>query len=385
MPADRRHAARRRLVGSIAALALLAAGLPALSAAQSDAASGEAAQGGSSGGTKPDANAGDAKREPMQTLRAGPDIALVLPTASATFGRAATAVKDGFVAAANRDDEAVTVVGHGDGELLAAFAKARASGARVIVGPLVRDDVKAIAAAGDESPTVLALNQPEDGTSLPPNMYTLALSIESDARQLARLARDAGVQTVAIVGSDSPLQKRFAAAFTDAWLALGGGPPATLRFIRSPDMLALIRRELARTPVDAAVLAVDGEDAVLVKPYLGTIAVYAASTVNDRQSPDALRDLEDLRFVEIPWLATPEAKAFDGIARPDLPNATLDRLYALGIDAFRVARLLAAGSVDRIELDGAIGRLTLEETRQFAREARPMQFRGGITVPTAGP
>ena len=38
------------------------------------------------------------------------------------------------------------VIGHGDGEVLAAFAKAKDAGARVIVGPLVRDDMKVLAA-----------------------------------------------------------------------------------------------------------------------------------------------------------------------------------------------------------------------------------------------
>lgn len=357
----------RRGRALVAALAFLAAGLPALSAAESDATSGAA------------------QTVDPEKLRGSADVALVLPLASATYGRAAAAVKEGFAAAAKDAGEPVAVFPHGDNDVVAAFAKARESGARVIVGPLVRDDVKAIAAAGVESPTVLALNQPDEGAALPPNMFALSLSVESEARQLARVAREAGVETIAIVGSDAPLQKRFAAAFTDAWLAAGGGPPATLRFARSPEALAAVRRELARAPVDAALLAVDGDDAILVKPYLGTIGVFAGSSVDDRQPRDALRDLEDVRFVEIPWLATPEARAFADIPRPELPNATLDRLYALGIDAFRAARLLAQGRTDRVELDGATGRLTLEENRQFAREGQMMQFRGGIAVPAGGP
>jgi outer membrane PBP1 activator LpoA protein len=146
-------------------------------------------------------------------------------------------------------------------------------------------------------------------------------------------------------------------------------------------MLALLKRELGRTPLDAVVLAVDGPDAALVKPYLGTLPTYAGSTANDRPSREALRDLEDVRFVDIPWIVTPDAREFARIPRAEFPNATLDRLYALGIDAFRVAQLMAAGRLDRIELDGATGRLALDSTRQFAREARAMQFKGGQVVP----
>ena len=308
-------------------------------------------------------------------------IALVLPVNSSTYGRAASAVKAGFLAAAAISNDQPLVVEHGDGEVEAAFRQARASGARVIVGPLVRDDVRTIAADGINAPLILALNQLDDGARLPPNMFTLTLAVESDARQLARLARDSGAMTMAVVGADTPLQKRFASAFVDEWLLAGGTAPVMLHFDRSPDMLALLKRELARRQVDAVVLAVDGPDAALAKPYLGTATTYAGSTANDRPSREAVRDLEDVRFVDIPWVATPDAPEFARIPRPDFPNATLDRLYALGIDAFRVAQLLADGRLDHIELDGATGHLSLDSTRQFTRDARAMQFKGGQIVP----
>ena len=145
-------------------------------------------------------------------------IALVLPLNSSTYGRAANAVKAGFLAAAAISNDHPLVVEHGDGEVEAAFRQARASGARVIVGPLVRDDVRTVAAAGINAPLILALNQLDDGAPLPPNMFTLTLAVESDARQLARLARDSGAKTLAVVGADAPLQKRFASAFVDEWL-----------------------------------------------------------------------------------------------------------------------------------------------------------------------
>ena len=91
-------------------------------------------------------------------------------------------------------------------------------------------------------------------------------------------------------------------------------------------------------------LAVDGADAARAKPYVGTIPSYASSQVNERQPPDALRDLDDVRFVEIPWLVDAGRAAFAGLERPDYPNPALERLYALGIDAFRVAQAFADGA-----------------------------------------
>jgi outer membrane PBP1 activator LpoA protein len=363
-----RRAQTRSAWAHVIALVLIACAHAALSAAQT-------APTRSDGATTP----------PPAPARAAPAIALVLPLTSATYARAAAAVRDGFLAAAAAGGAAPLVISHGDNDVETAFEQARATGVRVIVGPLVRDDVKAIAILGIESPFVLALNQVDEGVVLPPNMFALTLGVESDGRQLARLARDSGAQTVAIISTDSPLQKRFAAAFADNWVLLGGATPVSLHFERAQDMLVLLKRELVRSKVDAALLALDGADAVLVKPYVGTIATYAGSSVNDGQPRETLRELEDVHFVDIPWLATPDAKEFARIARPALSSATLERLYALGIDAFRVAQLLAEGRIDRMEFDGATGHLTLDATRQFVREARALQFKGGQAVPAGGP
>jgi hypothetical protein len=133
--------------------------------------------------------------------------------------------------------------------------------------------------------------------------------------------------------------------------------------------------------VDAVVLALDAPDAALVKPYIGAIATYTSSQVNDRQPREVLRDLDDVRFVDIPWLANPDVPAFAKLPRPDYPNAALDRLYALGIDALSVAQAFADGPPSRLELDGATGHLWLDGSRQIVREGVVLQFRAGLVVP----
>jgi uncharacterized protein len=307
-------------------------------------------------------------------------IVLVLPLASESFRRAAQAVEAGFLAAADAAKTKVVVVPHGDDDVLAAFGKAKDAGARVIVGPLVRDDLKVIAAAELDLPPTLALNQLDDGATLPERIYTLTLTLDSDARQLAHKMRDAGAMTVAVIASDAPLQQRFASAFNAEWILAGGGAPAMFRFDRAPDALRSLRRDLARTPHDAALLAVDGPDVALAKPYVKGTPTYTSNQVNDRQSVEASRDLDDVRFVDIPWLVDPDAALFAGMKRPDYRNTTLERLYALGIDAFRVAQGLADGALERLDIDGATGRLSLDHARQIVREGRLMVFRSGQIV-----
>lgn len=362
----------------VAIAAALLVGTPALSAAQSGPASDTEPQHGVA--TPP----GAATAPPAPRAEAdgpGAEIVAVLPLASPSFGRAADAVQAGFLAAAEAAKAKALVVAHGDGDVLAAFATAVKAGARVIVGPLLRDDVKAVAAAGLELPPTIALNQLDEGVALPPEMYALSLAVDSDARQLARRARDDGAMSVAVIAAASPLQQRFAAAFNAEWILAGGGPPTVFRFERSPEALAQLRRELGSAKFDAVLLAIDGADAPLVKSYVKALPTYASSLVNERQPREARRDLDDLRFVEIPWIVDRESGSFGGVRRVEYTSVALERLYALGVDAFRVAQALAGGPREQLELDGATGHLSLDASRQFWREGRMMVFRSGEIVP----
>ena len=308
-------------------------------------------------------------------------IVLVLPLASDSFRRAAEAVRAGFLSAADAAKATPLVIEHSDGDVMTAFAKAKAVGASVIVGPLIRDDMKLLAQSGAELPPTIALNQLDEGASLPRNVYILTLTIDGEARQLARVARDDGAATVAVIASDTPRQQRFASAFNAEWILAGGDAPVMFRFDPSPDVLRLLKRELGTARVDVTLLAVDAADAARAKPYVGSIPSYTSSEVNERQPPDVLRDLDNVRFVEIPWLANADTGASPDPKRAEYSNPALERLYALGMDAFRVAQAFADGKPSQLEFDGATGHLSLESTRQFAREGKLMQFRAGHVVP----
>jgi len=315
-------------------------------------------------------------------------IVLVLPLESSLYGRAAEAVKAGFMAAANVAGDATRtrVVGHGDDGVLPAFAAEADAGAGLIVGPLTRDDLKTVLALAPERARMLALNQLDDGSALPDEAYALTLSVESDAALLARRARDDGVRTVAAVTSDAPLQRRFKAAFAAAWERAGGAAARDYRFAASPEVLGLLRRELSARPSDATLLCVAPSDAALGKSFLPPGRVYASSQIADGLSTQMLRDLEGVRYVEIPWLADPGDRAFARLPRANLDDPVLERLYALGLDAFAIAELLVNPiAPDRIELEGATGHLSLLPTRMFAREGRIMTIHDGQSLPDSGP
>jgi uncharacterized protein len=310
-------------------------------------------------------------------------IALVLPLDEPAFQRAASAVRDGFFDAAAADGRSsdCIVIGHGRDGVVAAFEQARAKGVRVAVGPLVRDDVRALARANADLPWTLALNQLDDGTRLPAAMYAFPLTVESDGRTLARRALAAGAHSIDVIEGDSPLMKRLATSFAAQWTARGGAPPAALRFDPAPEALAGLRRTLARNPPDAVLLAVDGTRASLLKPFIGGIAAYASGLVFERPTSAVARDLDGVRVVEIPWLLTPDAPEFASVARRDFDSDSLARLYAFGLDAYRIAASFRNGPPDRFELDGATGHLSLGPQREFEREGRLGIYRDGVLVP----
>ncbi|MDQ2963881.1 MAG: penicillin-binding protein activator [Pseudomonadota bacterium] len=307
-------------------------------------------------------------------------ISLILPLQSPLYGRAAAAVKAGFLAAADAAGSAsrTRIIAHGDDGVLPAFAVASESNVALAVGPLTRDDMKTVLALALARPRTLALNQQEDGSALPDEVYALSLSVESDAELLARRAYADGARTVATVASDAPLQRRFKAAFSAAWQRTTGSTTRDYRFDARPDVLGVLRRELFARPPDATLLAVSADEAPLVKAFLPPGPVYASSQIADGLPAPMLRDLEGVRYVEVPWLADPDALIFARLPHTSLGDPVLDRLYALGLDAFAIAELLANPiPPDRVEFDGATGHLSLTRAHVFVREGQIMVIRAG--------
>ena len=316
-------------------------------------------------------------------------IVLVLPLESPLYGHAAEAVRAGFLAAANAAGSGARarVVGHGDDGVLPAFSSAADSGAALLVGPLTRDDLKTVLAFAMARPRTLALNQPDDGSALPDDAYALALSVESDAALLARRARDDGARTITAVTSDAPLQRRFKAAFAAAWERAGGSTLRDYRFDTNPEVLGLLRRELSARPADATLLCVAAGEAALVRSFLPPGRVYASSQVADGLSTQT-RDPEieqwdgkraGLEGAKERYGADAAYTHLELNSKLSDLIANVDELhYALGLDAFAIAELLASPiPPDRIEIDGATGHLSLMPTRVFARDGRIMVIHDG--------
>jgi hypothetical protein len=314
---------------------------------------------------------------------AQPVLALLLPLASPDFTGPAEALRLGFMAAHKHSGDKLTVgvfATDASGEsILSAYDKAVKLGASLVIGPMTRSGVSVLAASKLVSVPTMGLNLPEDKTALPPRLYTFGLALEAEAQLVAQAAFADHFKSAILVSAKSPLAQRSRDAFADAWRRLGGSIKAAYEFGPQADLLAL-KETLSTAAVDMIFLAADTEQARAVRPFLNNaIDVFATSQVNSgRTDPLANVDLNGIRFVEMPWLVQPDHPAVMVYPRPQGMAAELERFYALGIDAFRIAAVLIQGP-RRLSLDGVTGRLTLDGSK-VTREPVQAVFRNGVGI-----
>lgn len=327
-------------------------------------------------------------REP---IAAGPaaHVALILPLASPALGRVADAVRQGFLAAVEAAGrEALPVRVHAaadDGPaVLERCRAAQADGAVLVVAGLTRDGATALARSDCPRQPTLVLNQPQD-PDLPRLMYSISLSAEQEARQAALLAMGDGWRSAIVIASPSPLARRVAEAFEREW-GMAAGEARRVEFSGVPEDAPVIKERIAALRGDMVFLALDQAATRAVRPYIsGTLPTYATSLgVDPRADASVNVDLEGVRYVDMPWFVQPDHPAVMAYPLPGAPmGVEQERLYALGIDAYRLCVMLLQGQ--STSLDGVTGRIVLGPDRHFSRTLVPTAFDSGRAVPLLQP
>jgi len=313
-----------------------------------------------------------------------PLVALLLPLDTPDFAAPAEAVLAGCKAAIaileRRPALEVVRTDASSSNIMAGYEAAATRGATVIVGPMTRNGVTALATSGRVRSLTLALNLPEHAAALPENLYAFGLSVDAEARQVARSAYADHLRGAVVVQSASTLSKRAGQAFAEEWFALGGSISDAIELGAKADLLRL-HQKLSKSDADLIFLAADPEQARAVRPYLNNqIPVFATSQINSgRLDPVANVDLNGIRFVEMPWLAQPDNLTAMIYPRPDSLAPELQRFYALGIDACRMANEFLNRRL-RVKLEGVTGTLTLNSSGYVEREAMQSVFRDGSGV-----
>ena len=362
---------------------------------------------------------------PAQLARGPARIALLLPLTGA-YARPAEAVRDGFLAAHFQERQnadataapAIKIYDTGEAPAAAAqvYERAVADGAELVVGPLAKEGVAALAQGTTLVVPVLALNYTDDEQS-PPGLYQFGLSPEQEAREVAERAwLDGHVHALAIVPSGD-WGNRVMRAFQIHWQALGGrvveaqtyapnesdfsaplrhmlnidASEARARALRSALQIDLKFTPQRRKDADFIFMAGFPRQARLIPPqlkffYAGDLPIYSTSHVYEgRVDPAKDRDLDGVLFTDIPWLLKTDGDPLRAAIEQTWPRqGGLLRLYALGADAYRLAHHVRLGRISGNDaLDGATGRLTIDDRGRVLRTTMWARFSRGVPVALA--
>jgi outer membrane PBP1 activator LpoA protein len=322
--------------------------------------------------------------------RAPGHIALILPTASPALGKLADAVRQGFATAVKvggRDGPPVDLIAipdEGD-SLLAACRQAQAGGAILVVAAITRGGASTLAQSDCARQPVLELNEPQGirPEELPPNLFTVSLSTEREAAQVALMAVADGHRSAIVIASSTPLARRVEEAFEREWTR-AAGEVKRVPFEGDPDEALALRASLETSSADMAFIALDPGQARAIRPYIpATLPLYATSlSVNPRAETLVNLDLQGLRYLEMPWFIQPDHSAVMVYPQPATPmSVDQERLYAFGIDAYRLALHLLRGEARKSPLDGVTGKITLGPGNAFERTLTPAEVDGGHVIP----
>ena len=358
-------------------------------------------------------------------------VALFLPL-TGPYAQAGRAVRDGVLAGWYRHDALYRVQrpmlrlydSHGD-EPAELLERAVADGAEFVIGPLLKEAVTDLLSLTSNPPVpILALNESGNALGQIPALgepealpfLQFGLVPEDEARQAAERARLDGHTTALAMIPEGAWGERLLQAFRDVWQTSGGlllgyatyrqgqdadyaGPLERLLNVtgsrrRIARLEQILQRPMSASPrarqdVGFIFFAATSESARQLVPQLrllgvGDIPVYATSQVNEDLAADteAGRDLEGIRFPEMPWILDPEfagpewREVFEVYQRYEGKGD--DRLFALGLDAynlmFRFGTLtLEPSSYHR----GLTGNLYLDREGRIRRSLTWAQFETG--------
>jgi outer membrane PBP1 activator LpoA protein len=312
-----------------------------------------------------------------------PHIAVILPLQSASFGKAADSVRLGILSAselapAGAPRVRIYATTEDPQQILSAYQRATSLDAKVVIGPLTRNGVTALAYSGIATVPTLALNAPEGDAPLPRYLYVFGLQIELEARQLAKWAFRQGSRRAYLIVGETSLDTRVAQAFSEEWKHLKGEISGRFGYAAEPALLSKLREQITGSDADMTFLSIDASKARFLRSYLGnTLPIYATSQVFSAASNSlANYDLEGIRFLDMPWLLQPDHPAVISYLRQDTKPRTPDeeRFYAVGVDAYRIAIELLRPFEKMEPLDGVTGTITMNDSQQFLRIPVPAQF-----------
>lgn len=345
-------------------------------------------------------------------------IALLLPL-TGQFKKASEAIRDGFLAAwlyEKKYKPEIRIYSADSLNITQIYQTVVNEGADFIVGPLEKNAIKALSELESLPVVTLALNQLDTPVSSRastggfPDPYSLGLiqfglSPEDEARQIAQQGIFNGYNKVLVIAPANEWGERLASAFSNEWKNLGGViaeqvnyDPFTKDFITPVKRLLNIdssefriknlRQRLSRNikgvdrireDIDVIFMAAAPLAARQIVPQfrffrIEDIPVYTTShAYAGTDNPQANVDMNGVEFIDMPWILTPETRKSSLQMAVDnnlaAASSTYRRLYAFGVDAFKLIPHLKQLSLQRSSgYSGVTGELFMKNRNLIQRK-----------------
>ncbi len=350
-------------------------------------------------------------------------IAILLPL-NGQYAQVAAAIRDGIMSSYYQHPDKsfqpkLTFIDTSNNQsaILNYYKKAADQGADFIIGPFLKSAVNILTRTEQTSIPTLTLNYASTQnytnaeTQTAPNLFQFGLLPEDEARQSAEMAFRQARTHAAILVPQGAWGERLSNAFQQRFEELGGTVVSKQTYksnnndFKHPIQNMLnIKQSYSRyraiqnvthtkmkfTPyrrqdVDMIFIAATPKDARQLKPqfkfhYAGEIPVYATSHAFTGQiNKQADRDIDDLNFLDMPWILNPPTKAKRSLIKYWPEQQRYTRFFALGVDAYNLIPFLGRLKDKNYErFSGQTGNLYLDPLNRVHRELLMAQFKRGI-------
>ncbi len=264
-----------------------------------------------------------------------------------------------------------------------AIEQAKQSGARAMVGPLLKNNVDVVLSnpASIQGLNVLALNSTPNAKAVNQLCY-YGLAPEDEAESAANKMWNDGIHSPLVMVPQSDLGQRTASAFTVRWQQLSGSD-ANIRFYNQAQDIALALEEGASKQAEAMYIVALSEQLGEIKSVVDNVnpqlKLYASSRSNSsNNTPEYRLQMNGLQFSDIPFFKETDSEQYKNIEMKTNGDYSLMRLYAMGADAWLlINQFNELRQVPGYSVSGLTGKLSAGPNCNIDRDMTWFQYQDG--------
>ena len=314
-------------------------------------------------------------------------IAVLLPL-SGQLATQAAAIRNGIELAHRGQTSQLSFFDTQANNMAQVYQKVQAAGADFIIGPLLKDNIAALANLDPAMPQ-LALNMPAQNQALA-HRYYFALSPESEAADAAEHMWEQGHRQPLVFVPSNELGKRSATEFNRIWQQLSGENARLAYFSSQQAIETDVRRALNTAggsgAIDSVFMASNATETRFILPYFDFVRdsrtqrlptyVTSRSYIPDNQAP--MSELNAIKLADMPWIFGSEAQLKAQVEQqwPRKDSSWL-RLFALGYDALKLIPQLTELRISSGSMFGLTGDLSVSEQGLIERRLQWMEYQDG--------